>query len=999
MSISGARRALWVVLAALLVLFYLVPGVRGFVEVAVGLLGAGAVLCGVLVYRPQRRQGWLLLALAVALLTAGDLTYNLITPGYDGRYPATPDVFYLAAYVPMAVGVLRLGQPPVPSRDWPMVLDTVALSLAGGLLVWISLVRPAVVTMHLTEAGKLTAVASWVGYVAVLAAGARVVLMWRSNRALAILGLGIVAFLVSDYLYGSAQIHGTWARGEPLDAGFLVFSGLCGIAALTPAMAHVASVRYARHLLGPWRLGMLAVALLVGPTVLLVEATPGPVTTGVAIAIVSAVVGVLMLVRLALTARAYRRRAAAEQAVRLASRALVVATTRGEVVACLSDALVGMMPAGAGCGALLIDHDGPRPSAAMVPADQIPATPGTAGLAGTRLVRAGGGRRSERRLGELLVPVVSAGGDCWVAFRAPARELVELLAVLEPLAEQAGLALARIDLAAALRAEERERYFRTLVLTSTDAILICRHGRVDYATPAAQDVFGRDVRGEWFDHAVQRLGGSTGDDPRAWADDEEGAEGYVQRPDGTTRTVLVHRRDLSDDASVSGVVATVRDVTAERELQRSLAYRASHDGLTGLANGEVLREQLRSARDASNGAVLCAVLFIDLDDFKTINDTYGHDVGDSLLISVAGRIRGCLRDADLAARIGGDEFAILLRDVPDTAAARSAAQRIADALALPVSAAGVTVNSQASVGLAIARTAADFGSLLRRADTALYTAKAAGRGNWRQYEEGMISPVRRRTDLRIELETAMRNNSLALHYQPIVDLISGQTAGFEALIRFDRADGPAMPPDELVRTAEDNGLIISLGDWVLHRALADATRINSRGPRRYVSLNVSPRQLRQPGFAELVRAHISSTTVDATLLVLEITESVQVTADEQAWRYLSELRQDGVRVAIDDYGTGCASLSYLRQSTLDIVKIDRSFLRDLTSERSRALLEAVISLSARLGLEQVAEGVEDKETEDLLRRLGCRYGQGYRYAAAMPVDQAVTWRPPPPPSI
>lgn len=970
-----AQRAYACALVLLIAGFWFRPGVRPLVAAMVGLLGVAGVVYGAVSQRSPRLGAWLMLAVAIVVLSTGDVIYGLAAVPVG--YPSAPDLFYLAACLPLTLGLLWLGRPRVASMDWPMILDTAALSLAGALVVWIVLVRPGIVSMHLTGAGKVTAVASWVAYVAVLAACVRVVLAWRTNPALAILCTGVVGFLVAEFLYGLALLNGTGRYAGPVDLGFLVFGGLCGLAALTRSMTSVASAPYARHQLGPWRLAMLAVALLVAPTALLVQATAGPVTTGVAIAVVAAAVGVMLLVRLAMTARAYRSRAAREHATRVASRALVTATTGAEVEAGLTAALASMVPAGVPARTRVFDQ-GQQVSTRDSP-DQSTVDPKVAA----------GGR------GELRIPVdPGPRGNRVIAYTAPWTYLAELGTVLEALAEQAGSALTRIDLIASLRAEERERYFRTLVHTSTDVILISRRGRIEYATPSAEAMFGWDIRGAAFEDVVEPVRGGE-DGPRPWSVVEDGTEGQVRRPDGTTVTVLVHRRDLTGDPTVGGVVSTLRDVTEERDLRRSLAYRASHDSLTGLANAELLREQLRHDRQTAGRNGLSVVLFVDLDDFKAVNDTYGHEVGDGLLITVARRVRSCLRSDDVAARLGGDEFAVLLRDVPDAMAAHAAAQRIADTLSRPANVAGVMVECQASIGLAIARTPAEFDSLLRRADTALYTAKADGKGLWRQYSEGMISPVRRRTDLREELERAIREDLLTLHYQPIVDLATGRAEGFEALIRFHHTAATTMPPDELIAIAEDNALIISLGDWILRRALADLTLLNLAQPTtpRYVSVNVSARQLRQPGFAATVRGHLAAAGVQASSLVLEITENVLLTEDERAWSRLAELRRDGVRVAIDDYGTGYASLSYLRQPAIDIVKIDRSFLYDLSSHRTQVLLEAVIRTSTRLGLAPVAEGVEDDYARDVLLSLGCRYGQGFRYAPAMPPDQAHLWGP------
>jgi diguanylate cyclase (GGDEF)-like protein len=887
-----------------------------------------------------------------------------LTPG-PVDYPGLPDIFYLAAYLPLALGLMLLGRPHLPSRDWAMVLDTVGLSLAGSLVVWIVLVRPAVMSMQLTGTGKVTAIASWVGYVAVLAASSRVIVAWRANPALRLLGVGVVAFLVADFFYGRQLIGGAWTTGSLIDLGFLAFSVLCGAAALMPSMNLVASAPYARHLLGPARLTMIALTLLVAPTALLVQATSGPVDTGVAIAVVSAAVGVVMLVRLVLSARAYQRRAIREQAVRFASRALVLATTETDVTTGLRAAFTDMN-GGAGGSVRL----------AGIRADQ----------AGPRFDLAPDGST-----GELVIPLASDTPEGptteAVVFTAPICDLTELAPALYAVADQAASALQRIRLVGKLRVEERERYFRTLVLTSTDVTIITRDGRVVYATPSARDMFGRDVTGHLFDDLVHATP-SGDDDPPAWSETAYGEEGYVHRRDGPV-TVLMRRRDLTDDPTVGGVVTTLRDVTAERNLQRDLAHRATHDPLTGLANAQLFGDELRAEESADGEG--SAVLFVDLDDFKAVNDAYGHEVGDHLLTEVARRIGSCIEPSQVAARLGGDEFAVLLRDV-QADDARDVAQCIADTLARPAVVDTLVVDCSASVGLAYTPRPAPMAALLREADVALYTAKAHGKGRWRQYRDGMPVPSRQHADARRRLHDAIDADQLKVHYQPIVELVSGRAVGFEALLRPDDPTTAGMSPEEFVAIAEDTGMIGTLGQWVLGRALADAAALNPPDrPPCYISVNVSARQLRQADFVDMVRGRLAVTGVDPSLLVLEITENTLIGPDDdRAWSFLTELRKDGVRVAIDDYGTGFASLSYLRQPSIDIVKLDQSFLTDLTP-RNRRLIDVVTNVFRTLGLLQIAEGVEDAERRQVMIEAGCQYGQGFYYGQAMPIDAALSW--------
>jgi diguanylate cyclase (GGDEF)-like protein len=965
--VSLARPLYPFVVGILIVGYFLVPPGRPGTVAALGLVSVGAIVLGVRSLRPSRWIAWLLIAVAVGLLSIGDSIFTLMALLTSGpvHYPGLPDIFYLAAYLPLAVGLLMLGRPTLPSRDWAMVLDTVGLSLAGSLVVWIVLVRPAVMSMHLAGIGKVTAIASWVGYVAVLAASARVIVAWRGNQALRLLGVGVVAFLVADFFYGRQLIGGTWKTGSLIDLGFLGFIVLCGAAALMPSMTLVASAPHARHQLGPVRLTMVAVAMLVAPTALLVEATSGPVDTGVAIALVSAAIAVVMLVRLVLSARAYQRRAAREQAVRFASRALVLATTETDVTTGLRAAFTDMTGGDGGTVRLtLIGPDQTSPRFDLT---------------------------TDRSAGELVVPLADDTPDKprheAVVFTGPVADLNELTPALYAVADQAASALQRIRLVARLRVEERERYFRTLVLTSTDVTIITRNGRVTYATPSARDMFGRDVTGDLFDDLVHTTPSEDVDEP-AWSETAYGEEGYVRGGDRTVIVVL-RRRDLTDDPTVAGVVTTLRDVTAERSLQRDLAHRATHDPLTGLANAQLFGDELRAEESVDGEG--SAVLFVDLDDFKAVNDAHGHEVGDYLLAEVARRIDSCVEPDHLAARLGGDEFAVLLRDV-QVDDARKVAQCIADTLGRPAVMNSMVLDCAASVGLAYTRRPAPMHSLLREADIALYTAKAHGKGRWRQYREGMPVPIRQHADARRRLQEAIDADQLKVYYQPIVELASGHAIGFEALLRPDDPEAAGMSPEEFVAMAEDTGMIGPLGQWVLGRALVDAARLNQPGrPPCYMSVNVSARQLRQNDFVDVVRSRLAVTGVDPSLLVLEITENTLIgEEDDRAWSFLGELRKDGTRVAIDDYGTGFASLSYLRQTSIDIVKLDQSFLTDLTP-RNRRLIGVVSEVFRALELLQIAEGVEDSERRQALIDAGCRYGQGFFYGEAMPIDAAVSW--------
>jgi len=695
--------ALIVLLAALHVAL---PVTRPVVLGVVAAVTIGAIEIGIRQLRPERVGAWRCLQVALGLLGLGDLLFVLLEANAprSAPYPVPHDLITIAGYLLLSAALFWLGLPAPPEREETSLIDAVSLTLAASLVVWLAAVRPIVEDQALGEPGRLTALAAMTGYIAVLAASVRLVLGWRRNAGVIILTLALLAFLISEAFYGYQFVGTNYALGWRGDVGYVVLAGGCGLASLSPSMRDMASPEVRRHSLTPWRLALIAVALLVAPAVLMVEAARGPVETGFPIAITGALVSALVLIRLSISGRAYRARAARERAVRVASQAMVSAVKPADVIAGTRSALHSLVPAVG-----LVDLE-------LVDQSEVDIPP--------RTVVLGPGRR-----GRYAVPL--SGSEAALVFVAPVRVLVELADLLGSLADQAALALQRISLAEIAGAEERERYFRALVLSSTDAILISRDGRIEYATPSAEPMFGRSILGERFNDIVRRPENPDAD-PQ-WPDVVDGAEGVIRSPRGEV-AVVVHRRDLRGDPSVRGIVTTLRDVTAERELQRDLAYRASHDELTGMANartwGETLEAEQERRRGEGNGV---AVIFIDLDEFKDINDRYGHPTGDQVLAEMARRIRECVRAGDLAARVGGDEFAVLLRNLPNVDDARAIAQRMAEALSQPTVVNSIPIECRASIGLAYSEGEEPVNDLVRKADTALYAAKEQGKGRWAEY--------------------------------------------------------------------------------------------------------------------------------------------------------------------------------------------------------------------------------------------------------------------------
>jgi predicted signal transduction protein with EAL and GGDEF domain len=464
------------------------------------------------------------------------------------------------------------------------------------------------------------------------------------------------------------------------------------------------------------------------------------------------------------------------------------------------------------------------------------------------------------------------------------------------------------------------------------------------------------------------------------------------------------------------VVAIIRDVTAQRTLQRQLTHQAYHDGLTGLPNRLRFRQRIDHALGRAAGS--CATvwtLFIDLDGFKAVNDSYGHTTGDQLLVAVANRLRSCLRPTDLVtrlearpqpsvdyctiARLGGDEFAVLLERIPSFDVVEDVAHEILRTVGGRYELDGHDVEISASVGIAggIAEEV-DADGLLRNADLAMYAAKMRGKGRAARYSEEMYREVARRAELRSALRRAVDERQLTLEYQPIVALDTGQMEGVEALMRWRHPVWGGVSPATFVSAAEETGLIEQVGTWALRAACAQLRRWDEAGmPRWYVSVNVSPRQLGMPGAFALIDGARSDAGLGQGRLRLELTETQLLQDLSHVADRLGALSGAGIPVGIDDFGTGYASLNYLRHLPLSTLKLDRSFVSALggsSIEADEALVRALVAMSAALRLDTVAEGIETAEQAVTMRRLGCRTGQGFYYCRPVPPDDIPRYRPP-----
>jgi len=468
---------------------------------------------------------------------------------------------------------------------------------------------------------------------------------------------------------------------------------------------------------------------------------------------------------------------------------------------------------------------------------------------------------------------------------------------------------------------------------------------------------------------------------------------YVRR-DGRTAwgSVTLSRAEGSPNLHM---IAMVQDVSERKSLEAELVHQAFHDPLTGLANRNLFRDRVEHALQRSARAhEEIAVMFLDLDNFKQVNDTLGHGAGDRLLTSVAGRLLNATRGCDTVARLGGDEFGVLLENVRGDPDATVVAERIKHALCTPIEFDnGRSASVSASIG--IARPAAGEGSdeLLRNADVAMYGAKAEARGTYVIFDPSMHARLVDRVALEADLRRAIEHGELSVAYQPIVSLETGTISGCEALMRWNHPVRGAVPPSMFIPVAEETGLIIPLGRWVLREACVRAAQWNAERPQRQLSMtvNISAAQIGDSALVDDVAQALRDAKLEASLLVLEVTESVIMHDAEQAMARLNQLRQLGVRLAIDDFGTGYSSLSQLQRFPVDVLKIDRSFTSGLPHDtNSSALAKTIIALGNMLTLRTVAEGVETSQQHERLRELGCGLGQGFLFSH--PVDGDVLRR-------
>jgi diguanylate cyclase (GGDEF)-like protein/PAS domain S-box-containing protein len=988
-----------------------------------GLTSWIAVIVGIRRNKPRYALPWWLFAFGFLLYWMGDV-YTYSYPKYilhgEVPFPSIGDAIYLTVYPAQMVGLLLLVRRRNPQRNRNTLIDAAILTLGLSVLSWILQIAPYIHESSMGLLPKLVSVAYPLGDIILLAAAIRLMLDGgRRQPAFYLMGASIVSLLATDFVYGVMTLNNNFHHQLLLDLGWFAYQLLWGSAALHPSMAAMdepvtdreAKDREAR--LTPLRLSLLAGASLIAPVCIFIrELHRGDLDLMVTIS-ASVVLFGLVVMRMVDLVRQQERSAARERLLGRFGAALVTCATREEMQQSALKAIVPLLE-GPGVGVLCLIQDDELAAVARNddlrwPARALPEQMGAELLA---LSERGSAR------GVTLEPEVLAAMELdqrlssGLVLALPVRERILGLLVLacptevsrqargalETLANQLALALEGARLSEEIHAQRSEARFASLVQNSSDLITVVgADATITYQSPSSEHVLGyqpAELLGTRFDRLVAEE--DAGALLRLLADgsayarrDGQVIECTLRHRDGEARQFEILHTNLLEDEHVRGIVLNARDISERKTFEEQLAHQAFHDPVTNLANRALFVERVRHAIGrARREDSRLGVMFLDIDDFKTINDSLGHGAGDAALIDVAKRLSNSIRSSDTAARFGGDEFVVLLEDLESTDVATEVAERVLEDLRQPLTVAGKELVVRGSIGISIMEGASMVGAdeLIRDADAAMYIAKRDGKGSYRMFEPEMHAGVLARLELRADLQRALESGQFELHYQPIIRLADGHVAGMEALLRWHHPERGLVLPGDFIPFAEETGLIVPIGRWVLREACLQAVAVQklwTDDPPLYMCVNLSVRQLQHSDVISDVRDALEGSGLDPSLLMLEITESMLIEDPEIAVVKLQELRALGLRIAMDDFGTGYSSLSYLSRFPVDVIKMDRSFLGPDSTREAADLSSAVVALGSSLALDVVAEGIEFDEQLTRLRDLGCELGQGFHFAHPM----------------
>jgi diguanylate cyclase (GGDEF)-like protein/PAS domain S-box-containing protein len=1011
--------------------FLFVPGLRlGPLFNLIAISSPIAIVIAVRVWKPQTRLPWYLFALGQAFFVAGDvITYNYDRFfGSELPFPSVGDVFYLSVYPCLILGILWLIRLRTPGGDRDSVIDSLIVAIGIGTVSWVFLLSPLTHDSASSLVQKLTAMGYPVMDLILLTVVVRLAIGGgRRAPAFYLMAGATLALFVTDFGYSYISVQGdVYDQSGILEAGWATFYILWGAAALNGSMRALSERTPDNEpRLSRGRLWLLALASLLAPSVMMIQhlrsvAGDLPVLIGA-----SAALFLLVVVRIAGLVRKQEQSAVRERALRGAGTALVTATNRAGIYAAMLQAARSIAGESSAIR-VLVGEDAEAytvVAAAGGREDVVGVTLSLSILPQWKRDRLNTHRSYEVVLQESeIAEPLGFPAESEFLLSGPLfmkDELRGLLVVgstaalpranrdtLEALTSQVALALDSAALTEDLLRQQTEARFRSLVQNSTDVVMVVdADSTVRYVSPSVEGVFGYDpselentkltrlIHPDDMTQVLQflTLSGREGGTSTGLI------ESRMKHRDDFWLHIETLRTDLMHDPNVKGIVLNSRDVSERKAFEEQLSHQAFHDSITGLANRALFRDRVEHALERlTRDADPVSVLFMDLDDFKTINDSLGHAAGDRLLGEVGERLRTCLRTPDTAARLGGDEFAILIEDGDESVGAAAIAGRILDSLDGPFHLDGKEVFVRASIGIATSgagRTTGPEGAeeLLRNADVAMYIAKEAGKNRFQVFEPEMHDTALRRLELKADLQRAVENEEFVLHYQPVIRLESGDIEGFEALVRWNHPTRGLVMPLDFIALAEETGLVVQIGTWVLREACRRGDLIQRVVPEAaplHMAVNLSARQLQRPEIVQEIARVLLDTGLPPECLVLEITESVMMQDMALSNERLTQLKQLGVLLAVDDFGTGYSSLNYIRRFPVDILKVDKSFVDGVSDGgEESALTAAIIELAGILNLRPVAEGIERADQLDKLLELRCELGQGYYFSKPLPIEE------------
>lgn len=987
----------------LTVSYYVFPAYHSPLWTTLGLSSVVATVAGVRRNRPRQPLAWYLLAAAEFTFIAGDTTYNVLTQllHQDNPFPSLADLFYLFTYVFIAAGIFLIIRARTATRDVPSLIDAVIITTGLGLLSWVYLIVPNFQADGLELMQRITSVAYPLGDVLILALLARLVAGGGLRiRSMMFLMAGALGLMGADVIYGLVQLNGAWEIGSPVDIGWALFYVTWGAAALHPSMRRLSDVAPVASVgVGRARLTILALTSLIAPGVLLVQSRWERDMDSATVAVVSAALFVLVLARMSGIVDAHKESVVRERELRTSGEALVAAQGLPDIYRAALASVTSLVggPKLLGAWVYLAESEGIRCVARSESSPELgdedvfwAAAQGGGYLSQSGTVSVNPLRYDLHDRGMLITEGETA-------------LTVDQHNALTTLASQVALAVVSATLSEELHQQQSQEQFRSMIQNASDIIVVVdEFGCITYATPSLERELGHSVS-ELFgtrlrdllhpDESVMAdalLSGNL----RRLSKAPSAADWRLRHVDGRYLLFEVLTSTLQADSVAGGLVLTMRDVSERRALEQQLMHQAFHDTLTGLPNRALLQDRVEQAltRAALSGTTM-ALAIVDLDDFKVINDTRGHSVGDAMLTEVAQRLLTMLRSGTTVARLGGDEFAILIEDLGDGSQTRGLVDRVMQPFRTPFIVENEEAAVSASIGLVLTggrEVALNFPDLLRCADLALYAAKEQGKGRVEIYHDDLNTRMLSRLTQRSELSEAMAAGQFELYYQPIVLIDTGDILGSEVLARWRHPTRGLVMPADFITLAEETGQIIELGRWVLDRACAQWRVWADQGYASHrLSVNVSVRQFQEGGFADEVRSVLLRHDMTPAALVLELTESVFAVDASMILEQLTEIADLGVLIAIDDFGTGYSSLSYLQRFHVHELKVDKSFVDGLGSGNpdDAALASAILSMAHSLRLEVVAEGIESIAQRDELWSMGCGLGQGYLYSRPVPPEQ------------